>query len=219
MARPFIITGTDTDIGKTVFSAMLMTGLHKAGQGVSYWKPVQAGVADHVDTRTVQRLTGLPDDRFLPEKYMLSEPLSPHRAAELDGVDIDVDSLEIPPLDGTLLIEGAGGLHVPLTRTTLNIDLFELWNLPVILCARTGLGTINHTLLSVESLKKRGIPLHGIAFIGEDNPDNMRTIAEFSGVKILGRLPLLDTLNAETLSRAFEENFEPADFVSLGGEN
>src|SRR5262249_46937351 len=103
---------------------------------------------------------------------------------------------------------------VPLTRTTLNIDLFEIWNVPVILCARTGLGTINHTLLSVESLKSRGIPVHGIAFIGEDNPDNIRTIADFSGMRILGRFPLLDKLNAETLRAAFEEHFTLEDFVS-----
>jgi dethiobiotin synthetase len=203
----FIITGTDTGIGKTVFSAALTLALDGY-----YWKPVQSGIAGGVDTRAVQKYTELPDERFLPEGYILSEALSPHRSAEIDNTHIDIDALEIPAVDGPLVVEGAGGLHVPLTRTTLYIDLFALWNLPVILCARTGLGTINHTLLSVESLKARKIPIHGIAFIGEDVPDNIRTIEQFTGVRVLGRLPWLDSLNADTLLKAFGENFERDDF-------
>lgn len=213
MTNKCIITGTDTDIGKTVFSAMLMLGLNQNNEDVNYWKPVQSGIEDTVDTKTVQKLTGLPDERFFPERYVLSEPLSPHRAAELDDTHIEVDSLEVPEFNGPLLIEGAGGLLVPLTRTTLLADIFALWNIPVILCARTGLGTINHTLLSVEALKRRNIPIHGIAFIGEDNPDNMRTVEEFSGEKVLGRLPKLDELNSETLLKAFNDNFDLKDFV------
>ena len=207
MSNTCIITGTDTSVGKTVFSAMLMLALE-----ASYWKPVQSGVQGGVDTKEVQRLTGLPEERFFPESYVLSEPLSPHRAAEIDGVEIDIDALEIPECDGPLLIEGAGGLNVPLTRSTLLIDVFALWKLPVILCARTGLGTINHTLLSIEALKKRDIKLHGIAFIGDENEDNMRTIAEFSGAKVLGRMPWLDVPNAKTLSAAFDKNFDIEDF-------
>lgn len=209
----FVITGTDTDIGKTVFSAMLMSGLDTAGVPVSYWKPVQSGISESVDTKTVQTLTGLPSDRFLPESYVFTQPLSPHRAAELDGEEIDLDTLEIPDHEGVLLIEGAGGLHVPLTRTTLYIDLFELWDKPVILCARTGLGTLNHTLLSIEALKRRNIPIRGVAFIGEDNPDNIRTIAEFADVEILGRLPLLNPLSSESLIIAFKNSFNTGDFV------
>lgn len=165
-----------------------------------------------MDTRTVQKLTGLPDERFFPENYVLTEPLSPHRAAEIDEVEIDVSSLEPPDFAGPLLIEGAGGLNVPLTRTTLLIDAFALWNLPIILCARTALGTINHTLLSVEALKSRNIPVHGLAFIGDDNPDNMHTIAEFSGLRVLGRLPWLKKLDKAGLLGAFEENFKREDF-------
>lgn len=208
MSNKCIITGTDTDVGKTVFAAMLMLALEAA-----YWKPVQCGVEGGVDTKTVQKMTGLPAERFFPEAYVLTEPLSPHRAAELDNVEIDLDALEIPEFSGTLLIEGAGGLNVPLTRTTLNIDLFEMWNLPLILCARTGLGTINHTLLSLEALKSRNIPVHGVAFIGPENPDNIRTIAEFSGARVLGRLPWLDKVDADALNAAFEQNFRLEDFV------
>lgn len=207
MSNRCIITGTDTSVGKTVFSAMLMMALE-----ASYWKPVQAGLQGGVDTKEVQRLTGLPIDRFFPESYVLSQPLSPHRAAEIDHVDIDTDILEIPDCEGPLLIEGAGGLNVPLTRTTLLSDVFAIWKLPVILCARTGLGTINHTLLSIEALKVRDIPIHGVAFIGDENADNMRTIEDFSGVKALGRMPWLEILNAETLAQAFDENFNIEDF-------
>ena len=207
MSKRFIITGTDTDIGKTVFSAALMLGL-----GASYWKPIQSGIEGGVDTKMVQKLTGLPLERFLPESYVFSEPLSPHRAAEIDGVEVDVKSLTIPAHEGTLLIEGAGGLMVPLTRKNLLVNLFKHWNVPVILCARTGLGTLNHTLLSLEALWARKMPIHGIAFIGEENEDNMKTIAEFSGEKILGRLPLLDTLDAASLKKAFDENFNKEDF-------
>ena len=214
MSNRCVITGTDTDIGKTVFSAMLMLALNKAGEETSYWKPVQSGVSGGVDTRTVQKLTALPSELFLQERYVLTEPLSPHRSAELDGIEIDLDNLEIPEASGPLLIEGAGGVHVPLTRTTLFIDVFEMWDVPVILCARTGLGTINHTLLSLEALKSRNIPIHGVAFIGEDEPDNIKTIKDFSGVRVLGRLPHLEELSSATLLEAFDQHFDLGDFCS-----
>lgn len=213
MTNKCIITGTDTGIGKTLFSAMLMLALSESGEDVSYWKPVQSGI-EEIDTKTVQTLTGLPKERFFPESYVLTEPLSPHRSAELDGIEIDLTKFKMPDFDGPLLIEGAGGLLVPLTREILLIDLFEQWHLPTILCARTELGTINHTLLSVEALKKRNIPIHGIAFIGEDNPDTIKTIAKFTGVKVLGRLPKLDSLSKNALKQAFKDNFNAEDFFA-----
>jgi len=208
MGQRFIITGTDTDIGKTVFAAALTQALNG-----TYWKPIQSGISGGVDTKTVQQLTGLPDDHFLPEKYVFSEPLSPHRAAEIDGVKIDLLALTPPELEGPLIIEGAGGLLVPLTRENLLINQFVNWDIPVILCARTALGTLNHTLLSCEALWSRNIPIHGIAFIGADNPDNIRTIAEFSGERILGRLPWLEDLNPASLQKTFAENFDVSTFV------
>jgi dethiobiotin synthase len=207
MSNACIIAGTDTDVGKTVFAAMLMLALD-----ANYWKPIQCGVIDGVDTKTVQKYTGLPERRFFAEKYILSAALAPHRAAEIDNVEINPAVLKPPISDAPLLIEAAGGLMVPLTRDTLQIDQFKRWNLPVILCARTGLGTLNHTLLSVEALKKRDISLHGIAFIGDENRDNMKTIAEFTGEKILGRLPKLPEINERTLMMAFAENFRLQDF-------
>lgn len=206
MNDTFIITGTDTDIGKTVFAAMLAQAWD-----AMYWKPVQSGVEGGIDTRTVQRLSGLPDDRFFPEAYILSEPLSPHHAAEIDGIEIDMERLTPPDAKlrqgRILLIEGAGGLMVPITRKNLQINMFKKWNAPVILCARTALGTINHTLLSIEALKARDIDIHGIAFIGDDNPDTIRTIAEFSGVPIMGRLPYLHDLTPDALLAAYDAHF------------
>ncbi|HBR68317.1 MAG TPA: ATP-dependent dethiobiotin synthetase BioD [Rhodospirillaceae bacterium] len=204
----FIITGTDTNVGKTVFAAMLVQAL-----GGNYWKPLQSGVGDGIDTRTVQNLTGLPDERFFPECHIFTESLSPHRAAEIDGLSVDINSLNVPQSERPLIIEGAGGLMVPLTRKNLQINLFKKWDIPVILCARTGLGTINHTLLSLEALWTRRIKIHGIAFIGPENDDNIRTIAEFSGEKVLGRLPQLGTLDAVSLKKAFEGNFKVGDFI------
>jgi dethiobiotin synthetase len=208
MTQGFIIAGTDTDVGKTIFAAALMVPLK-----AHYWKPVQCGLEGGIDTKTVQNLTGLPAERFLPEKYIFTQPLSPHRAAEMDDAALDVKALQLPRGASPLLVELAGGLLVPMTRNALQIDVIRNWNLPVILCARTGLGTLNHTLLSVEALKSRDIQIHGIAFIGEENADNMRTIGDFTGFKILGRLPRLETLNAQTLQKAFADNFNIGDFT------
>lgn len=207
MSKHFVITGTDTDIGKTVVAAMLTQAL-----GATYWKPLQSGIEGGVDTKAVQKMTGLPSERFLAEKYVFTEPLSPHRAAELDQTEVDVDSLAIPETDQRLIIEGAGGLMVPLTRKNLLINVFKTWHVPVILVARTGLGTINHTLLSLEALWSRKIPVHGIIFVGEKNDDNIKTIHQFSDTKVLGRLPKLDSLNTESLASAFDQNFKLEDF-------
>ena len=210
-----MITGTDTDVGKTIFSAALMLGLEAAGHEPHYWKPVQSGIAD-VDTRQVQKISQMPEDRFFSEKYILSEPLSPHRAAEIDEVEIDVEALgqvDNIPEAGTLIIEGAGGLMVPMTRENLQINLYKSWNIPLILCARTGLGTINHTLLSLEAIWTRRLPLKGIVFIGEENEDNIKTIEEFSKTKVLGHLPVIEEMSSEALRSAFQENFNVEDFI------
>ncbi len=207
--RPcFIVTGTDTGIGKTVFAAALVRAL----DGI-YWKPVQAGLTGETDSAVVRRLSGLSKDRILPEAYRLATPASPHVAAKRDGLEIDVDTLAPPDTRLPLVIEGAGGLMVPLTRHALQIDLFAFWRTPVILCASTKLGTINHSLLSTEALKRRALPLLGIAFIGEENTESERAIVELGQVRRLGRLPHLDPLDASTLHAAFDNHFRRADFV------
>jgi dethiobiotin synthetase len=143
----------------------------------------------------------------------LERPLSPHRAAELDGVEVDTGKFLLPEINRPLIIEGAGGLMVPVNRQTLYIDIFARWRAPIVLCARTGLGTINHTLLSIEALRSRSIALLGIAFIGEEISDTQRTIAEIGKVRVLGRLPHLDPLSSETLGFAMRAAFASADFL------
>lgn len=204
-----VVTGTDTDVGKTVFCAGLAALL-----GASYWKPVQAGLEGGTDAETVARLGRLPPERVLPEAWRLNTPVSPHLAAEIDGVEIDPEALIPPEIDDPLIVEGAGGLFVPLTCDTLMIDVFARWGLPTVLVARTALGTINHTLLSLGALKARGVPVIGVAFMGAERADSERTIARFSGAKLLGRLPRLDRLDAETLERAFASAFRREDFLA-----
>jgi dethiobiotin synthetase len=143
----------------------------------------------------------------------LRTPASPHRAAEIDEVAIDPAMLKLPVSPRPVIIEGAGGLMVPLTRSTLLIDVFARWGAPTILCARTGLGTINHTLLSIEALRRRAVPLLGVAFMGEAHADNERTIATLGGARVLGRLPHLDSLTAGTLAVAFAKAFSPDPFT------
>ena len=206
-----VVTGTDTGIGKTVVSAMLTLALEAV-----YWKPVQSGAAAGTDAATVAAITGLGPERFVLERYLLTQPLSPHRAAEHDGVEIDLHSLVLPgrtPDGRPLIVEGAGGLMVPLTRRTLYIDIFQRWGVPTVLCARTALGTINHALLSIEALRARGIPILGIVFVGDEMPDTEQIICDFAQVKRLGRLPLLPRLTPVTLVEAFDTEFRRQDFT------
>jgi dethiobiotin synthetase len=203
-APRYVVTGTDTGIGKTVFSAALAGAL-----GALYWKPVQAGLDEETDSQTVARLSGA---TVLPEGYRLKLPASPHKAAAAEGIAIAPDGLTLPATDKPLVVEGAGGLLVPLTEETLFIDLFARWGVPLILCARTALGTINHTLLSLEAIRARAIPLLGIAFQGEAQPDSERVICKFGGAKRLGRLDPVAPLDAAHLKKAFAAGFAMEDF-------
>ncbi|NPV24775.1 dethiobiotin synthase [Bradyrhizobium aeschynomenes] len=208
MAQRIVVTGTDTGIGKTVFAAGLTALL-----GARYWKPVQAGLAEATDSRRVQQLAGLADDRVIPERYRLATPASPHLAARLDGISIDPLRLDPPDLgDVPIVIEGAGGVMVPLDDDTLYLDVFARWRCPVVLCARTSLGTINHSLLSLAALRSRGIDMLGVAFIGDANPHGEATICRLGAVKRLGRLPWLAPLTGSSLQRAFRDEFRRMDF-------
>lgn len=205
MTPRFIVTGTDTGVGKTVFSAALTGALD-----ATYWKPVQAGLDEESDSELVQRLSGA---QVLPEAYRLNTPCSPHRAAEIDGIEIDPEQLALPDIKGPLVIEGAGGALVPLTRSTLYADMFARWGLPVIIVARTTLGTINHSLLTIEALRMRQILIHGIAFAGEANADSEATICDLGGVRRLGRLGPIDPLQPDTLAQGFAKGFHMTDFL------
>lgn len=187
-----VVTGTDTGIGKTVAAAAIALRL-----GAAYWKPVQAGLDEESDSAAVARLAGV---EVLPEAYRLTTPCSPHRAAEIDGVTIDPDRLAPPP--GRVVIEGAGGALVPLTRDLLYADLFARWGLPVVVVARTALGTINHSLMTLEALRSRGVVVAGMLFSGEEVADSQDAICAMGGVRSLGRLPRLDPLTPDRLRDA-----------------
>ena len=204
----FVITGTDTGVGKTVVSAMLVAGL-----GAHYWKPIQAGTDGGTDSQRVVEMAGVAADKILPEVYSLSVPASPHFAAEQDGVSIDVEKLDTPDVAGPLIVEGAGGLLVPITRSVLQVEVFAGWDMPVILVARTSLGTINHTLMTLAVLHDWELPIHGIVFVGAENADSQKTIVEMGGVRSLGRLPELDAITPDTLQAAFDTNFRREDFA------
>lgn len=196
----YVVTGTDTGVGKTVFAAALTGFL-----GARYWKPVQAGLDEESDSAAVAHLSGRGTAAILPEAYRLTTACSPHEAARIDGVTIDPSRLALADDDGPLVVEGAGGVLVPLSGSLLYADQFASWGLPAILVARTALGTINHSLLSLEALRARGVAVHGIVFIGDANAASEDAICRIGEVPHLGRLPHLDDLTPDTLARAFAD--------------
>ena len=212
MAATFVVAGTDTNVGKTVFAASLVGAL-----GARDWKPVQAGNEDESDSAAVSRLAGMPADRLIASAYDLALPASPHIAARRESIDIRQRALGLPVVDGPLVVETAGGVMVPLSMRLLQVDLMAFWQKPVVLCARTSLGTINHSLLSLEALQRRRVPVHGVAFIGEAQPEVEATIATMGRVRRLGRLPWLAPLDAGSLRAAFADGFDLRDFAEDEG--
>jgi dethiobiotin synthetase len=204
----FVVAGTDTGVGKTVFSAALAGALHAA-----YWKPVQAGLDGETDSQIVARLAGLEPERILSEAFRLRTPASPHLAARLDGLAIDLARLDPPRKPRPLVIETAGGVMTPLTLESTNADLLGRWRLPVVVVARTALGAINHSLLTLEALRRRGAPVLGVAFIGEEDAEAQKAIAQMGDARVLGRLPPLTPLTRESLAAAFAADFDRRDFL------
>jgi len=199
MIQGIFVAGTDTDAGKTIVAAALVAAL-----GAGYWKPVQSGLDELPggDTAVVARLTGHDPADFPPPVYAFRAPLAPDQAAELEGQALDPGRIVLPASDRLLVVEAAGGLMVPLDNHTLMIDLAGRLGLPIVLAARTGLGTINHTLLSLEALRHRGLPVAGVIFSGPHHPRNIAAIRRLGGVPILGRIPFLEHLNRATLAAA-----------------
>jgi dethiobiotin synthase len=190
----FFVTGTDTDVGKTLVAAWLLTQLD-----ASYWKPVQAGVMPETDSSVVRRLAEIEPDRILPEAYVLPEAIAPHEAARRAGIAIDMAKFVPPVSDRLLVVEGAGGLMVPLTDTAYVIDLAAELHLPLILVARSTLGTINHALLSLEAIRRRGLPLAGVVINGPETPHNRAAIERYGQVEVIAEIPWLDVVNRSTL--------------------
>ncbi|MBF0460061.1 MAG: dethiobiotin synthase [Magnetococcales bacterium] len=194
----FFVTGTDTGVGKSVASTWLLH--HFGGQ---YWKPVQAGAGsgEETDTAFVHRLSGLSEERFYPSAYTLALPRSPHEAARKEGVVIRLERLQLPVARRPWVVEGAGGILVPLNGTDLMLDLMTQLGLPVILVARTTLGTINHTLLSLACLRQRGLTIAGVILNGVPDAENRQAISHYGQVTILADIPLLQPLDREALLR------------------
>ena len=196
----FVICGTDTDIGKTLISSFFVRGLNSY-----YWKPIQSGIESETDSQAVKRLAKVQKTKIINEAYIFREPVSPHWAAEIDQKVINFKLLTLPNVDGSLIIETAGGLMVPITREYLQIDQIKKWNIPVILVCRSGLGTINHTLLSIEALKKRNIRILGLVINGKKHLDNPKTLNEFSSLPIIAEFPFIQKIDSNNLDILWEK--------------
>ena len=189
--QQIIVTGIGTDVGKTVVSAILAQALK-----ASYWKPIQAGELDNTDTMKVNFWTDQ-NVTVLPEAFRLESAISPHAAAEKHGVKITKESLKLPDIKGNLVVEGAGGILVPVNYSgLLLVELFHDWNLPIVVVSRHYVGSINHTLLTIDYLKNKGFNISGIVFVGDENLPSETLICSKTGLSMLARIPLTIKLNA-----------------------
>lgn len=191
-----MVAGIGTDVGKTVVSAILTTLLDG-----DYWKPIQCGCETNSDAATIKHLIDSSKHFIYPSAYTLKASLSPHHAARLENRIIKLDSISVPQTTRSLIIEGSGGVFVPLTLKVLTIDLFKQWNCGWVIVSRHYLGSINHTLLTLEALKQRGLPILGLIFNGNPNPDSENAILQISQLPLLGRLLPEMQLNSETIQR------------------
>ncbi len=210
MATDLFVTGTDTGVGKTLVSALLCAAL----EGV-YWKPIQTGIEEESDRRTVMEVAGLAEDRTLPEVYCFNPPVSPHLAAEWAGVAIDLAKIRLPDakLAGPLIVEGAGGVMVPVNGSEFMLDMMRGLGLPVVVASRSALGTINHTVLTLNALRAAGLTIRGVVAVGTPNHDNERAIERYGSAPIIGRVPLLEVINREILLEVFNSEFNKEKFL------
>lgn len=200
MKEVYFVTGIGTGVGKTVISAILVEALK-----ADYWKPVQAGDLRNSDTIKVKDLISNSTSKFHEEGYKLTKPMSPHAAAERDGVEIRLEDFKLPETDNILVIEGAGGLMVPLNNNHLIIDLIDHFNAKVILVSQNYLGSINHTLLSYEVLTNKSIPIEGIIFNGPENKETEKYILKHTGLPCLLRVLEEEKVTKEMISKYARE--------------
>lgn len=208
-AKGFFVTGTDTGVGKTVLSALLAAAL----DGV-YWKPVQTGVTEGTDRDSVRAWTENPEERLPPEIHRFDPPVSPHLAARDAGVRITLSSITFPaaPADRTWIVEGAGGVMVPLNDHELMLDLMRHLGLPVVVASRTTLGTINHTLLTLAALRAAALDVRGVVLIGAENVENRRAIEDYGNIRVIGHIPILERIHRAALLEVFATRFDWAAF-------
>ena len=198
-----IIAGSGTDVGKTVVSAILTVLMDG-----DYWKPIQCGAEENSDTAIMKKWIDTSRHSIHPPAYSLKAPLSPHHAARLENISIALDSITLPHTTRPLIIESVGGIFVPLTTRVLSIDLFQSWNCRWIIVSKHYVGSINHTLLTIEALKQRQIPMLGIIFNGEPNLNSETAILESSRLPVLGRLLPESNLNQQTVQR-YAKQWQP----------
>ena len=205
MPERFFITGTDTGVGKTVVSALLCAALD-----AFYWKPIQTGTREGTDRKTVMDLAQLLPSRTLPEAYRFAPPVSPHLAARRARVRIELRKILIPqiPASESLIVEGAGGVLVPINRTQLMADLMRHLKLPALLVSRSGLGTINHTLLSLAALRTARVDVRGVVMVGKPNRENRKAIEHYGEIEVVGTVPPLKRIHRAALLEIFRRNFD-----------
>jgi dethiobiotin synthetase len=202
--KDIFVSGTDTNVGKTLLSALLVAAL----DGI-YWKPIQTGAAEGTDRQTVIKLAEIPEAQTIPESYCFDPPVSPHLAAGASGVKIDLARIRVPAkVDKPVIAEGAGGILVPINDAESVLDLARHLGFPIVIAARAALGTINHTLLTVRALRCAKMSIKGVVMIGNRNKENERSVAEFGAVPVVGWIPWLDKIDRETLLRVFRSNFD-----------
>ncbi len=192
--KPLFVTGIGTGIGKTIVSAVLVEKFK-----ADYWKPVQSGDLDKSDSLSVQSLISNDVTKIHPESYKLTQPFSPHKSAAIDGITIDPDNINLPKTSNTLIVEGAGGLMVPLNNEFLIIDLIKKLGIEVVLVSQNYLGSINHTLLSIHALKSYDIPIRGIVFNGVKDIYSKDFILETTGLELLGHIPQYNMVDKKTV--------------------
>ena len=208
MSRDVFVTGTDTGVGKTLLSALLVAALNR-----KYWKPIQTGASEGTDRQAVMKWAGVSADRTFPEAVVFDPPVSPHLAAEQQGSRIDLMAIRRPAEPDPIVIEGAGGVYVPINDDVFMLDLMGHLNAPVVVAARTALGTINHTLLTISAIRSAGLELRGVVMVGKENADNRRAVEHYGEVPVIGFIPWLDTIERAGLCRVFEQHFDRTAFA------
>lgn len=205
----YFVTGTDTNVGKTVLSALLVAALDAA-----YWKPVQTGAREGTDRESVRAWAEATEDQLPLERYWFDSPVSPHLASREGGIRIALEAFEFPeaPEGRKWIVEGAGGVMVPLNECDLMRDLMKRIGFPVIVAARTSLGTINHTLLTLAALREARLPICGVALIGDKNIENRRAIEHYGSVRVIGHIPILEKINRVALLDVYAKHFDHEAF-------
>jgi dethiobiotin synthase len=210
MSKGFFVTGTDTNVGKTVLSSLLCAALPAL-----YWKPIQTGAIEGTDRQAVLARTGIDDSACLPESYVFDDPVSPHLAAQRSGREIVLEAISIPASRAAmpLIVEGAGGVLAPVNGGQFMTDLMQRLGLPVIVASRSTLGTINHTLLSLRCLESAGLEVRGVVLIGPEHPENREAIEHYGKIMVIGHIPILQQIDKESLLNVYARYFLEEAFV------